>query len=338
MGVLELEHGELRERLEQADIAGAATLAKRDALRERVRERDKSLDAEAAYNARTGGELAEHRTTIELLRREVGVLRRQVDALSKEETRRTHARERRCSHGNAGRGGRPRFPDAERAAGFGRHRNGPAVLRFRYRVSLRSAAEESPDLFEERLRLSEEEPRRRRARTDPPPIRGVTDADRAQVPGVLRRPADRGRDHPGGTTVRTRHDRHRHSPGRRVGRRLPLLQHPRQVWPCLRTVNEMDGIVVATTYTLLDPEGRSVAEFNSVRELKGPLPTDASLNLVWVAGSLDSPYVIAIPSPTSWKRGEAILVAHETTVKHSGGFEHDELIRLVRQARTKPTD
>ncbi|MYW01168.1 helix-turn-helix transcriptional regulator [Streptomyces sp. SID3343] len=91
LGALDLELAELSERLEHTDTTRAEIQTRHDALHDQVRDRDHRLDAATAYIRELEAELAEHHATIELLRREVDVLRHQVMVLSREQQERQWA-------------------------------------------------------------------------------------------------------------------------------------------------------------------------------------------------------------------------------------------------------
>lgn len=166
LGALELDLAELREALEYEIADRAAAETRRDTLQAHADEQHRRLDAAGAYTRELEGELAEHRATAELLRREVDVLRRQVSILNGENRPTTPAHKRVAPAAT-------QVTADDRAAPTPEHRpslpegDGEAALGFRYPVSSRAAGEVSPELLAEALRRWEEWDRKRRARTDP---------------------------------------------------------------------------------------------------------------------------------------------------------------------------
>ncbi|MYW00651.1 helix-turn-helix transcriptional regulator [Streptomyces sp. SID3343] len=358
LGALELEIAELRERLEHTEAARAQAETQRDTLRDRTREQDRQLHAYAAYTRENEGELAEQRATIEALRREVGVLRHQVDVLGEEKRRPAPARERVARAATQVTADNPGSPVPRSRPLLGAE-DGVTALRYGYGVSTRPAAEVSPEFLDKTHRLLEEGLRIRRARRDPTVdpryykrrfrIRRVLLwlglACVAQIVLAMLLP---------------------HQPNWRVtafltfvlwgfvlfsledatgvetyaGMLLVLQQHSWQAWPCHQRVQNAESQEPTRYYfDLLDPEGRTVAAFYSSKSLKIPAPA-SSVTLVWVAGDFESPCVIAVPCPTSPAGGESVLVTphHKSSGGRLSQRLRGELAGPLRRARNTQID
>ncbi|MYW02020.1 hypothetical protein, partial [Streptomyces sp. SID3343] len=356
LGALELEVAELRERLEHTEAARADAEAQRDTLRDRVREQDRRLHAAADYAREIEGELAEHRATFELLRREVDVLRRQVDVLSEEKPQprsRAHERVGRATTQVTAEGSAASPPESRADLASG---GGVAATEFGYRVSSRPAGEVSDELFAEINLRWEAWARRNRARADPATAPGlhrtlVVSRGLAMCLGPAIAVVGTAALYVGDIDLAA-YSFYSFIPwfllvGWSFGAPRPYdemealsaLRHPWQVWPCQWSVDRPDGMGTCNRFTLLDPEGRPTVEFTSTQELDHFVPHGSRLELVWVAGTFDSPCVIAFPSPTSWKGKDAVLVAVPepvTTLQRT--IDPDEFASLVDQARNAQVD